>query len=88
MKRNIIPILAIALTCAMPLKAKQKSNAPVFTTIHKNPITSVKNQNKSGTCWDYATIGFLEGEILKATGKTYDRSLYIIRCKPYLGAFR
>lgn len=84
MKRNIIPILAIALTCAMPLKAKQKSNAPVFTTIHKNPITSVKNQNKSGTCWDYATIGFLEGEILRATGKTYDLAEMFVASKDYI----
>ena len=43
-----------------------------FTIVKANPITSIKNQYKSGTCWDYATIGFLEGEILRATGKTYD----------------
>ena len=36
-----------------------QSKAPVFTTIKANAITSVKDQNRSGTCWDYATCGFL-----------------------------
>lgn len=49
-----------------------KSNKPVFTTVKEIPITSIKNQNRSGTCWDYSTLSFFEAEILKATGKTYD----------------
>ena len=44
-----------------------QSKAPVFTTIKANAITSVKDQNRSGTCWDYATCGFLESEILRKT---------------------
>ena len=36
------------------------------------PITSVKNQYRSGTCWDYGTLGYLESEILRKTGRTYD----------------
>ena len=39
--------------------------AQTFTTIKQNPITSVKDQNLSGTCWDYATLGFVESEILR-----------------------
>ena len=42
-----------------------QSKAPVFTTIKANAITPVKDQNRSGTCWDYATCGFLESEILR-----------------------
>ncbi len=37
----------------------------VFTTIIENPITSVKNQNSSGTCWDYSALAYLESEVLK-----------------------
>jgi aminopeptidase C len=48
------------------------SKKPVFTTIKELPITSVKDQNRSGTCWAYSTLSFFESEILKATGKTYD----------------
>lgn len=53
-------------------KDSEKSNKPVFTTIKANPITSIKDQNRSGTCWAYSTLSFLESEILKKSGKTYD----------------
>ncbi len=43
-----------------------------FTTVKENPVTSVKDQHKSGTCWCYATLGFIESEILRKSGKTYD----------------
>ena len=43
-----------------------------FTTVKELPITSVKNQYRSGTCWAYATLGYFESEILRQTGTTYD----------------
>ncbi len=36
-----------------------------FTTIKESPITSIKNQNRSGTCWAYSALGFLESELLR-----------------------
>ena len=53
-------------------QASSKQIKKTFTTIKENPITSVKNQYRSGTCWAYATLGYLESEILHKTGKTYD----------------
>lgn len=44
----------------------------VFRVVKENPITSVKDQHRSGTCWAYATLGYFESEILRKTGKTYD----------------
>ena len=41
-----------------------------FTTVKELPITSVKNQYRSGTCWAYATLGYFESEILRQTGRT------------------
>lgn len=64
--------------------AQTKQSAPVFTTIKANPITSVKDQNRSGTCWDYATCGFLESEILRKTGKTYDLAEMYVAYQDYL----
>ena len=55
-----------------------------FTTTFENKITSIKNQNRSGTCWDYATCGFFEGEILRATGKTVDLSEMFVASKDYV----
>ena len=65
-------------------KDSVKSNKPVFTIIKENPITSIKDQNRSGTCWDYSTISFFESEILKATGKTYDLCESFVANKTYM----
>lgn len=46
----------------------------VFTDIKVVPTTSVKDQNKSGTCWSFAGTSFLEDEILRKTGKEVDLS--------------
>jgi len=51
-----------------------------ITIIKKNPTTSVKNQGRSGTCWCFATVSFLESELLRMHNKTYDLSeMYIVR---------
>ena len=78
----LIAFLAIGAN-AKPKKGA-KSNKPVFTTIKANPITSVKDQNRSGTCWDYSTLSFFEAEILKATGKTYDLCESFVANKNYM----
>ena len=44
----------------------------------------MKDQNRSGTCWDYSTISFFEAEILKATGKTYDLDESFVANKTYM----
>ena len=41
----------------------------VFTTVDSVPITRVKDQNRSGTCWAFSTLGFLESEVLRIKGK-------------------
>ena len=67
MKKTLAIVL---LACfAMNVSAAKKkapakdANKPVFTIIKENPITSVKDQNRSGTCWDYSTLSFFEAEI-------------------------
>ena len=65
-------------------KDSVKSNKPVFTTVKENPITSVKDQNRSGTCWDYSTLSFFEAEILKATGKKMDLCESFVANKTYM----
>ena len=45
-----------------------------FTTIDSVGITSVKDQNRSGTCWCFSTVGFLESEILRKKGIEIDLS--------------
>ena len=83
-------LLSLALISLMAIGAqaqeaeKKANNKPIFTTIKENPITSIKDQNRSGTCWDYSTISFFESEILKATGKTYDLCESFVANKTYM----
>ncbi len=55
-----------------------------FRTVKELPITSVKNQYRSGTCWAYATLGYFESEILRLTGKTYDLCEMFVVNKDYM----
>ena len=78
--------VAVGSVGAAKKKAPEKKNAnkPVFTTIKEIPITSVKDQNRSGTCWDYSTLSYFEAEILKATGKKYDLCESFVANKTYM----
>ncbi len=79
-------IIAVGSAGAAKKKAPEKKNAnkPVFTTIKEIPVTSMKDQNRSGTCWDYSTLSFFEAEILKATGKKYDLCESFVANKTYM----
>ncbi len=46
----------------------------VFTDVIKIPTTSVKDQNKSGTCWCFAGTSHLEDEILHNGGDSLNLS--------------
>ena len=77
-------IVVVSACAAKKKEASKNQNKPVFTVVKENPITSIKDQNRSGTCWDYSTISFFEAEILKATGKTYDLCESFVANKTYM----
>ena len=84
-----ILVLAALAVLAISANAQEKKdsvnpNKPVFTVIKENPITSIKDQNRSGTCWDYSTLSFFEAEILRKTGKTYDLSEAYVANRTYM----
>lgn len=72
------------LLCSVLTLSAQNADQLMFTTILSNPITPVKNQSRSGTCWDYATIGFVEAELLRTRGKVYDLSEMFVANKDYV----
>ena len=87
MKRLITLALVVLMTTGAFAEEKKDSvnkNKPVFTTIKENKITSIKDQNRSGTCWDYSTLSYFEAEILKKTGKTYDLCESFVANKTYM----
>jgi len=71
-------ILSAALLVAAGLCASaQKAKLPeyTFTTVTENPVTSVKNQYRSGTCWAFSTISFVESEVIRIN-RIKDESKY------------
>ena len=79
----LLTMFAVNVSAAKK-KAPQKSNKPVFTIVKEIPITSIKDQNRSGTCWDFSTLSYFEAEILKKTGKTYDLCEAFVANKTYM----
>ncbi len=71
MKRSKLLIMSAMLMTSMLTYAqeeKKENNEEegfIFTTVKENPITSIKNQNRSGTCWSYSGNGLLEAELLR-----------------------
>lgn len=66
MKKALL-FAALGLVCASSIVAqeKEKKEGYVFTTVKENPITSVKNQSRAGTCWCYSGLSFIESELLR-----------------------
>lgn len=75
----------IALACAGTVyaaanEAKPDSTGFTFTDVKLVKTTPVKDQNKSGTCWSFSGLSFLEDEILRKTGKEMDLSeMFVVR---------
>lgn len=84
MKRTIIAAAAL-LMAAGSLAQAQPSKAPEyqFTTVKENKITPVKNQYRSGTCWCFSTLSFIESEILRQTGIETDLSEMFVVSRAY-----
>lgn len=80
--------LALMAMVAIGADAEPKdsvnNNKPVFTVIKENKITSIKDQNRSGTCWAYSGLGFFEAEILRKSGKTVDLCESFVANKTYM----
>ncbi|MCQ2266531.1 MAG: C1 family peptidase [Bacteroidaceae bacterium] len=57
--------LSVAPAMADEAKTEEKKDTLIFTPVVENRVTSIKNQNNSGTCWAYSSLAFLESEVLK-----------------------
>ena len=84
MTMALVALMAMSANAQETKAAKENPNKPKFTVVKENKITSIKDQNRSGTCWDYSTLSFFEAEILKATGKTYDLEESFVANKTYM----
>ncbi len=73
-KTFLLMIVAVVLTGS--LSAQQYE----FTTVTDNPSTTLKNQGRTGTCWCFATLSFLESELIRMGQPVMDLSeMYVVR---------
>ena len=80
MKKFLFTALLALLAAGVGAQEQQKEEGYRFTDVKTLPVTSVKNQNRSGTCWAYSALAFLESEILRNGGGEYDLSaMWIVR---------
>ncbi len=54
----------MAVSTVVTAQEKQEEGYQ-FTDIKRLPTTSVKSQDRAGTCWSWSTISFLESEIMR-----------------------
>lgn len=52
----------------------EKEEGYVFTSVKDIPTTSVKNQYRSGTCWSFSSMSFLETELIRLGKGEHDLS--------------
>ena len=88
MKKYLL-LSALVSLVAMPVMAeddgekKEEEEGFTFTVVKENPITSTKNQNRSGTCWAYSSLGFFEAELLRLGKGEVDLSEAYLTHKTY-----
>lgn len=72
MKKSLVVLSAFlaAGLAANAQKAKVDFPEYKFTTVLENPVTSIKNQHRSGTCWAYSAISFVESEVIRINNIT------------------
>ena len=76
-----------AMASGVEAKPKKKAEQPEgiqFTVVKENPITSIKNQNRAGTCWCYSSLAFIESELLRMGKGEYDFSEMFLVHNTYL----
>lgn len=84
MKNCVLGVLCALSCCGLWAQVVESDNDNFkFETQKENPITSVKDQHRSGTCWAYSTLGFFESELLRMGKGEYDLCEMFVAHKSY-----
>jgi len=81
----LILILTTISMFAQKTFSNKKGSQYEFTLIKGLATTKVENQNRTGTCWSFSTLSYLESEIIRLGHKPVELSeMYIVR-NAYIG---
>lgn len=73
-------LFVVALFISMMIAAQTTPGAYTFEVVKENPITPIKDQASTSTCWSFSGVSFLESELLRMGKGTHDLSeMYIVR---------
>ena len=76
-------LMSLVSSTNVSAQEAKKDSGFVFTTVKELPITSIKNQSKSGTCWAYSSLGFFEAELLRMGKGEYNLCEMFLAHKTY-----
>jgi bleomycin hydrolase len=87
----IFSISAFLFISVVQAQEKKPDEGYLFNDDIKIESTEVVSQDRTGTCWSYATTSFLESEVERINGKPVDlsemfqvRNIYIEKAKNYV----
>lgn len=81
----IILLIATISMFAQETFTNKKGSKYEFTTIKDLEATPIENQNRTGTCWSFSSLSFLESEVIRQGHAPVNLSeMYIVR-NAYLG---
>jgi bleomycin hydrolase len=74
-------VFAFALTIGvLTIQAQESVSQFKFEPVTDLPVTPVKSQDRTGTCWSFSTTSFIESEILRMGGSVVDLSeMFFVR---------
>lgn len=78
----MVPAILFSVNVTAQKKKKSKKNEKLyqFETVHEAVHSSVKNQQRTGTCWSFAATSFIESELMRMDKGTFDLSeMYFVR---------
>ena len=79
-KSSKLALLAALMSASIASAQEKTDTTFVFNDVKVNATTSVKNQYKTGTCWSFSGVSFLENELLKNGKGEYDLSeMFVVR---------
>ena len=62
----VVALFCMTAAYAQPnVPEKEQRKGFEFTTVKANPITGIRNQGSSGTCWAFSTTSFFESEAIR-----------------------